>query len=91
MDSVGGNPSLLLQSQNSSFQNYPSSSSSSTTVVKRSRKRGMSTVLEDRTNQPLPKRSSKVKAESSLHEMVTTSEYAARGDAAAGFPARRQH
>ena len=32
-----------------------------------------------------------MKAESSLHEMVTTSEYAARGDAAAGFPARRQH
>ena len=85
MDSVGDHPSSLSLPPNSSFQNYPNSSSSN-----RSRKRGISTVLQDCTNQPLPKRKSKAKAETSLHELLTTSEYAPRGNPIAGSTARHQ-
>lgn len=85
MDSVGDNSSSFVP-PNSSFQNYPSSSR----PVNRPRKRGISTVLQDCTNQPLQKRSSKVKAEASLHEMLTTSEYAPRGNPVAGSTARHQ-
>ena len=47
-------------------------STSGATKAPRRRKRGISVVLQDCTNQPLQKRISKAKAESTIHEMLST-------------------
>jgi len=69
-----------LCSTTGSFQNQTTpasqepatSSTSGATKAPQRQKRGISAVLQDCTNQPLQKRSSKAKAESTIHEMSTT-------------------
>ena len=70
---------------NSSFQNYPTSSAS------RKRKRGICAVLQDVTNQQLEtaeKRSSMEKAKSSIQKILTTTDFAPRGNPTLGTDVR---
>ena len=68
-----------LCSTTSSFQNQTSlasqepatSSKSGAAKAPQRQKRGISAVLQDCTYQPLQKRSSKAKAESTIHEMLS--------------------
>ena len=95
MNSVGNSTDNFLASQQpskSSFQNYSISSSSSlsTCQIPQKRKHGIFTVLEDCTNQPLQKRNSKAKADSAIHELLTTCELAPCGNPTAGVAARQQ-
>ena len=70
-----------LCSTTSSFQNQTSlasqepatSSTSGAANAPQRQKRGITAVLQDCTNQPLQKRSSKAKAESTIHEMSNCS------------------
>ena len=79
---------IHLESTNSSFQNYSSSSIPSSLEPSRRRKRGISTVLQDCTNQPPLRRESKAKAKTAIRQMVTKTEYAPRGNPAAGAAAK---
>ena len=70
---------------NSSFQNYPTSSAS------RKRKCGICAVLQDVTNQQLEtaeKRSSMEKAKSSIQKILTTTDFAPRGNPTLGTDVR---
>ena len=65
-------------------------STSGATKAPRRRKRGISAVLQDCTNQPLQKRISKAKAESTIHEMLSTTPRGNPTAAAATSVAARQ-
>lgn len=72
--------------QNSSFQNYTSSSNLSL-EPSRKRRRGISAVLQDHTNVPLETRRSKVKATTSIQEIVRP--LAPRGNPSAAVAAKQ--